>query len=82
MRTGGGRLLASDAAAYGVDFQAGVLCSLDGAANGLADKGWNFDSSLFYIQNNGTAHGNFRGTLRVLLLWLDLIRWTRGTAGN
>ena len=51
------RLLPRHAAAYGFEFEAGVLSGLYCAANGFAHKRRHFDSTLFNIQDDRSTRG-------------------------
>ena len=48
-------LLPRHATAHGFQFEAGVLSGFHGAAHGLADEGWNFDSALLNIEHYGSG---------------------------
>ena len=55
MGSGEGRLLSRYAAADRIELQAGILGSFDRAADGLSDKGWDFDSTLLDVEDDGAA---------------------------
>lgn len=52
-------LLAGHAAAYDVEFQAGVLGGFYSAADGFAYEAGDLDAALFYVQHYGAAGGEF-----------------------
>lgn len=64
-------LLASYAAAYGVEFQAGVLGGFDGAADGFTDEAGDFDAALLYVEYDCAARREF-GVLGRHGLWRGL----------
>lgn len=55
MSSGGGSLLAGEAAAYCVELKASVLGGFYRATERFADEGRNFDASLLYVENYRTA---------------------------
>ena len=69
------RLLPSQAAADGLQFEAGVLRGLHSAADSLAHERRNFDPALFNIQDYGPSRRRRRG-LCVRRIWSLLLRRT------
>ena len=51
------RLLPRHAAAYGFQFEAGILRSFYGSPHGFSNEGWHFDSALLDIQDHGPRRG-------------------------
>ena len=65
-------LLASDTAAYGFKFEAGVLGGFDCSAEGFAYERWDFDAALLDVEDHRAAGREFR--LRWRLRIRDLSR--------
>ena len=55
MRSRQWRLLPGDAAAHGLQFEAGILSNLHGSADCLAHERRHFDSTLLDIQHHGSS---------------------------
>ena len=55
VRSGGGGLLAGEAAANRIELKAGVLGGFYGAAKRLADEGGDFDAALLYVEHYRAA---------------------------
>jgi len=58
--SGEGRLLSCYATTDRIELQTGILGSFDGAADGLSDKGWDFDSALLDVEDDGATRGQLR----------------------
>jgi hypothetical protein len=54
VRSGLRILLSGDAAANGIDIETGILRGFDGNPQILAEKGWNLNTTFFYIENYGS----------------------------
>jgi len=52
-------LFATDTAADGVKIKAGVLCRFHSNAQVLAKKGWDLDSTFFYIEDDCSTRWQF-----------------------
>ena len=50
--SGGGRLLAGQAATYGFEFEASILSGFHGAAHGLADERWYLQAALLNVEHH------------------------------
>jgi len=54
------RLLARHAAAYGFEFEAGILSGFYGSADGFAYETWDFDAALLDVEDYGSGLGQVR----------------------